>query len=344
MATAQFLWSYCHGLHGVYNPCPADKALSFVTVLHAGQETAAASKAEQGKANAAGAVAYLSALQQRLPQLAAALKSALAAVASAETNALSMVSDAQQKSAAAAAHAAATATAAAAAAAAAAGQPSTAAAGHRAAGAPGAKNGAGATTTSAGAAAGASSAGAANSKAAVAAAAANSKLAATSEEAAATAAAAAAAAAAMPGQAALAAVHAGLQAALGSELVLLQHRLSLLGRRATALVAEVVALHGAANSQMAEWSHARYVGECGAVAALERVVKAAAAAGKPLAQDLRLEVGSGSTRHTPLSACCSSVTQFLAAACQRLPHFCEVPAADRWITEPLATCTSDPFG
>jgi hypothetical protein len=64
-----------------------------------------------------------------------------------------------------------------------------------------------------------------------------------------------------------------------------------LGHRANVLTEEVVQLHAAANSQMAEWAHRRYVDECGAVAALERVTKAAAAAGEPLAQDLRLEVG-----------------------------------------------------
>lgn len=104
------------------------------------------------------------------------------------------------------------------------------------------------------------------------------------------AAAAAAALAEMPDQAALAAVHAELQAALGVEVALLQQRLSVLGHRAGVLVEEVVQLHGTANSQMAEQLHRRYVEECGAVAALERVTKAAAAAGKPLAKDLRLEV------------------------------------------------------
>lgn len=104
------------------------------------------------------------------------------------------------------------------------------------------------------------------------------------------AAAAAAALAEMPDQGALAAVHAELQAALGVEVALLQQRLSVLGQRAGVLVEEVVQLHGTANSQMAEQLHRRYVEECGAVAALERVTKAAAAAGKPLAKDLRLEV------------------------------------------------------
>lgn len=104
------------------------------------------------------------------------------------------------------------------------------------------------------------------------------------------AAAAAAALAEMPDQGALAAVHAELQAALGVEVALLQQRLSVLGHRAGVLVEEVVQLHGTANSQMAEQLHRRYVEECGAVAALERVTKAAAAAGKPLAKDLRLEV------------------------------------------------------
>lgn len=187
----------------------------------------------------------------------------------------------QQKAAAAAAHAAATASAAAAAAAAAAamaaGGPGGAAAGHRANGAIGG-----------GAAAGTG----ANSKASAATAAANSKLAATSEETAVASAAAAAAAKALPDPAVLAAVHAELQHVLGVEAALLQQRLGLLGSKANSMVEEVTQLHGATHSQMAEQAHRRYVQECSAVAALERVVKAAAAAGQPLAHDLRLEVST----------------------------------------------------
>lgn len=291
MATAQFLWSYCHSTHGVYHPpTPADKAFAHLTVLAAAETGAAGSKAEQAKANAAGAAgaaAHLAALQQRLPQLVAALKAALAAASTAQTNALGCVSDAQQKATAAAAHASATASAAAAAAAAAAGLSTTGAMPHRQ------PTNAGGKGTSGTASGGSAGAGGANSKTSSAAAAANSKLAASSEEAAAAAAAAAAAVAAMPEPAALAAIHAELQTALETEVALLQQRLHVLGHRATVLVDEVVQLHAAANSQMAEWVHKRYVEECGAVAALERVAKAAAAAGKPLAQDLRLEVCAG---------------------------------------------------
>jgi hypothetical protein len=284
MATAQFLWSYCHSTHGVYHPAPAEKVFAQTNVL-SGQEANAGSKSEQAKAaGAAAAAPYVAALQQRLPQLASALKAALTASAIAEANALSTVSDAQQKAAAASAHAAATASAAATAAAAAAGQSMSGAVSHRQSIAASAKS-----TT--GAAAASPTAAPATSKASAAAAAASSKLAASSEEAAAVAAAAAAAAAALPDQAVLAAVQAQLQAALATELALLQQRLSVLGHRANVLTEEVVQLHAAANSQMAEWAHRRYVDECGAVAALERVTKAAAAAGKPLAQDLRLEVG-----------------------------------------------------
>jgi hypothetical protein len=281
MATTQFLWSYCHSTHGVYHPAPpAEKALAHLNVLAAPE--AAGSKSEQAKASAVSA-AYMAALQQRLPQLAAALKTALTAASAAETNALAFVSEAQQKAAAAAAHASATASTAAAAAAAAAGLSSTGAVSHRQTTNAGGKGGSG--TASGG------SAGAGGAKSASAAAAANIKLAASSEEAAAAAAAAAAAVAAMPDQAVLVAIHAELQSALAVEVSLLQQRLNVLGSRATVLVEEVVQLHAAANSQMSEWVHKRYVEECGAVAALERVAKAAAAAGKPLAQDLRLEVG-----------------------------------------------------
>lgn len=281
-STAQFLWSYCHNVHGVYHPAAAEKAVPHINVLAGADAGATGSKIEQGKVNSMGTAGpHIAALQQRLPQLAAALKVALTAAAAAETAALELVNDAEQKSAAAAAHATTTASAAAAAAAAAAGQFTTAAAGHRQAGNGSAKSSAGAA---------APAAAPANSKASAAAAAANSKLAASSEEAASVAAAAAAVAAAMPDQAELAAVHAELQAALGLEVALLQQRLTALAHRASVLTEELVQLHGALNSQLAEWSHARYVAECGAVAALERVVRAAAASGKPLAQDLKLEV------------------------------------------------------
>lgn len=301
VATAQFLWSYCHSSHGVHHPTPADKVFAHVNVL-AGHDAAAAaanstgtSKAEQGSrasmmaaAGAAGG-AHLAILQQRLPQLASALKAAQAAGTAVESGALTLATDAHQRAVAAAAHAAATASTAAAAAAAAAGlQSASGAAAHRQpATASGAKGAAGG--PAAGSAAG--GAGAQNTKVSAAAAAASSKLAASCEDAAAAAAAAAAVVAAMPDQAVLAAVLTELREALGVELALLQQRLAVLGRRAGALVEEVVQLHAACNSELAEWSHRRYVTECGAVAALERVIKAAAAAGKPLAHDLRLEVG-----------------------------------------------------
>jgi len=291
LATAQFLWSYCHSSHGIHHPNPADKALARVSVLGGHDAGGSGSnRSEQARSSVVGAAGapYMATLQQRLPQLATALKAAHAAATAAEANALSLVSEAHQKAVAAAAHAAATASTAAAAAAAAAGQSLSGAAGHRQGPGSGAK-GAGAAGGGAGGAAGAAAA--AGSKGGGAAAAANSKLAAGSEEAAAVAAAAAAAAAAMPDQAVLAAVHAELQSMLGVELALLQQRLTAVGHRAGVLVEEVVQLHAGTNSQLAEWVHRRYVAECGAVAALERIVKAAAAAGKPLAQDLRLEVG-----------------------------------------------------
>jgi hypothetical protein len=314
-STAQFLWSYCHNAHGVYHPAAADKAVPHIDVLAAADAGAAGSKIEQGKINSMGVAGpYIAALQQRLPQLAAALKTALTAAAAAETAAVGLVNDAQQKSAAAAAHATTTANAAAAAAAAAAGQSTIAPAGHRQAANGSAKS-------SAGAAAPAASP--ANSKASAAAAAASSKLAASSEEAASVAAAAAAVAAAMPDQAELAAVHAELQAALGLEVALLQQRLTALAHRASVLTEEVVQLHGAVNSQLAEWSHVRYVAECGAVAALERVVRAAAASGKPLAQDVKLEVRQ---RMVAASATLQQVHTCVMAsyliATRQHPHVC----------------------
>ncbi|KAF8067189.1 SPEF2 [Scenedesmus sp. PABB004] len=135
--------------------------------------------------------------------------------------------------------------------------------------------------------AGAGAAGAAGRPSAAAAAA--SKLAASSEEAAAAASAASAAVAALPDPAALAAAAAELQGPLADEVALLQARLALLGAKAVAVVEELVALTAGAHARLAEWAQARYVAECGAVAALERAAKAAAAGGAPLPHDLRLE-------------------------------------------------------
>jgi cob(I)alamin adenosyltransferase len=123
------------------------------------------------------------------------------------------------------------------------------------------------------------------------------KLAAASDEANGLAGAAAAAAKALPDASVLAAVYAELQAALGVELSLLQQRLSMLGSKAAVMVEEVAQLHDSAHSQMAEQLHARYVAECSAVAALERVAKAAAVAGQPLVHGLRLEVRRARAEH-----------------------------------------------
>lgn len=316
-STAQFLWSYCHNAHGVYHPAAADKAVPHINVLAGADAGAPGSKTEQAKVASMGTAGpHFAALQQRLPQLAAALKTALMAASAAETAALGLVNDAQQKSAAAAAHATTTANTAAAAAAAAAGQPAAGAAGHRQAASGSAKS-------SAGAAAPVASPANSKASAAAAAAAASSKLAASSEEAASAAAAAAAVAATMPDQAELAAVHSELQVALGLEVALLQQRLSALAHRASVLTEEVVQLHGAVNSQLAEWSHARYVAECGAVAALERVVRAAAASGKPLAQDLKLEV-----------------RQLMAAVCEARKAVCACSHVYHWARR-LSVCDHD---
>lgn len=220
---------------------------------------------------------FILSLQQKLPQLAAALKAAGAAAVATQSAALGLVEEASKRSAAAAANAATTANAAAAAAAAA------------VAGTAGAKGG---KIVSATAAPAGGKAGGATTAA--------SKLVASSEEAQAAAAAAAAAVAALPNPAALAVVSASLQTALAHELHLLQQRVVLFGSKAAVIIDEVVQLQATGNSQLAEWQQKRYVAECGAVAALEKVVKTAAAAGQPLPFDLRLEVGRTSDQHQRL--------------------------------------------
>lgn len=264
------MFSYCHYAQGIYNPPGADKPLCLQPTVLANLAPEPSKPEAPAKAGSAPQQsAYLASLQQRLPQLAAALKAAMAAAAATQTNAAALIDEATKKVAAAAATASAAANAATAAAAAVLAGSGTAGAHRPGAGAKGAAGGA------AGAAA-------------------NSKPPVGSEEAAAAAAATAAAAtsavAAMPQPAALAAVASCLQPALTEEVHLLQQRLTLLGTKAAAIVDEVVHLQAAANCQLAEWQQKRYVAECGAVAALEKVVKAAAAAGQPLPHDLRLEV------------------------------------------------------
>jgi hypothetical protein len=109
-----------------------------------------------------------------------------------------------------------------------------------------------------------------------------------------------------------------LQAALAQEVQLLQKRLALLGSKAAVIVDELVQLQAAANNKLAEWQQHWYVAECSAVAALERVVKAAAAAGQPLPHDLRLEVRTHTVFRWDNGCCKCHILQ----GCGQLPVTC----------------------
>jgi hypothetical protein len=102
--------------------------------------------------------------------------------------------------------------------------------------------------------------------------------------------AAAAAAAAAETAAAAAAAAAQLQAAVELQLGGLGQRLALVAFKASDRLSLLAEAHAIAHAAMAEWLRARYAGECSAVAALDGVVRAAAAEGRQLPFDLRLEV------------------------------------------------------
>jgi hypothetical protein len=228
---------------------------------------------------------WIAAVQSRAPRLAAAIRAAL------------LVCESTEAAAAAAAAAAAEAKQAAAAAAA-----NAAAAAAAAAAPPAGSKGAAAAAASKAAAAAASGGGAGKAQATAAGAkASTASSAATSAAAAAAATAVAAAAAASPGvcaataaadaAAAAASAAAQLHAAVAQQLSGLRARLELVAARSGEQLAAVADGHAAAHGVMAEWLKARYAAECGAVAALDGAVRAAAAAGRPLTHDLRLEVG-----------------------------------------------------
>jgi hypothetical protein len=238
----------------------------------------------------------MTSLQQRLPQLAAALKAATAAGTAMQANLLALVDEANKKCTAA--------TSAAVTASMHAAGVSPAVPGEKPPGGAHKAGGTAGNTKSAGSGTGVSaSAGRLPNSNQVAAATSNEQSGAHVAAAESTSpAAAVAAAAGKPDVTDLAAVSADLQSALGLELMVLQQRLGLLGSKSAALIDELVQLKASAMGQLAEWQHKRYVAECGAVSALERIVKAAAAAGKPLAHDLRLEVGGVGLRVTAAAA------------------------------------------
>ncbi|KAG2448325.1 hypothetical protein HYH02_006909 [Chlamydomonas schloesseri] len=75
----------------------------------------------------------------------------------------------------------------------------------------------------------------------------------------------------------------------GRELAILEARLQLLAERCLGQMDEMAALASGTLGRLGEWVRERYRSECAAVAALDKVCKAAAAAGQPLPHDLRLQ-------------------------------------------------------
>ncbi|KAG2442556.1 hypothetical protein HXX76_002642 [Chlamydomonas incerta] len=75
----------------------------------------------------------------------------------------------------------------------------------------------------------------------------------------------------------------------GRELAILEARLQLLAERCLGQMDEMAALASGTVGRLGEWVRERYRSECAAVAALDKVCKAAAAAGQPLPYDLRLQ-------------------------------------------------------
>ncbi|GLC51118.1 hypothetical protein PLESTB_000467700 [Pleodorina starrii] len=80
-----------------------------------------------------------------------------------------------------------------------------------------------------------------------------------------------------------------LLAGCGREVVILEARLALLAERCLGQMDEIYGLATGTTAKLGEWIRARYRAECAAVAALEKVSKAAAAAGEQLPHDLRLQ-------------------------------------------------------
>ncbi|GIL73035.1 hypothetical protein Vretimale_4669 [Volvox reticuliferus] len=75
----------------------------------------------------------------------------------------------------------------------------------------------------------------------------------------------------------------------GREVAILEARLGLLAERCMGQMDEIYNLATGTAVKLGEWIRARYRAECAAVAALEKVTKAAAAAGEQLPHDLRLQ-------------------------------------------------------
>ncbi len=73
----------------------------------------------------------------------------------------------------------------------------------------------------------------------------------------------------------------------GREVAILEGRLQLLAERCLAQMDEIGALAAGTHAKLGEWIKQRYRAECAAVAALDKVTKAAAAAGQQLPHDLR---------------------------------------------------------
>lgn len=85
------------------------------------------------------------------------------------------------------------------------------------------------------------------------------------------------------------AVYAELLAGCRREVSMLEARLRLLAERCVGQIDEVGALAAATHAQLGKWVRSRYRAECGAVSALDAIVKRAALEGKQLPADLRLE-------------------------------------------------------
>ncbi|GFR40940.1 hypothetical protein Agub_g1600 [Astrephomene gubernaculifera] len=75
----------------------------------------------------------------------------------------------------------------------------------------------------------------------------------------------------------------------GREVAILESRLALLAERCLGQMDEIYALATGTTAKLGDWVRARYRAECAAVAALDKVSKAAAAAGQQLPHDLQLQ-------------------------------------------------------
>ncbi len=97
-----------------------------------------------------------------------------------------------------------------------------------------------------------------------------------------------AAADAVPAEVA-AAIAADVAALANDELRIVEQRLSALAVQATSAIDALTQVHTSTIDTLSGWIKARYQAECSAVLALDKVIKAAALAGEPLASELRLD-------------------------------------------------------